>query len=153
MKKIKIKNKDYQIDKELTIGEILKYCRIQNDIKIKDVSLALKIKEQDIKDLENDGIYLKKSVFYINGLIKIYGNLLKIDRSLVKEKVASLAINVGRVDQYKLIDPEESEQYIPGRRYVAYAILLLLIIYFMLFCDFNSDKILTTDSIIDRIDN
>jgi cytoskeletal protein RodZ len=150
MKKVNVKHKDLEIDKNLTIGKILEICRTKNNIKIKDVAFFLKVKERDIVSLEKDEIYSKSSS-YINGLIRSYSKLLKIDEELVKEKINSLAINYDNQKKYKLIDVSQSNKCSPQKRYVVYALIFLIISYFAVFRDFRSSEVLNTDSIINNL--
>jgi cytoskeletal protein RodZ len=151
MATIKIKHKNIELEEGLSLGKILEHCRTKNDVQIKDVALSLMVKERDIVDLESDEIYLKKSAFYINGLVRSYGALLKIDDKVIKEKMSTLSFNSPILGKFKLIDVQEGNKYNPGRKYLSYSVLLLLVFCFMAFCSMDSKDNLTTDDIIKRI--
>ena len=143
--------KDKDTKQDLTIGTILKNARTKGKIKILDVVKSLKVKEQDIIDLENDKIYDRKSSFYTHGLIRSYGNFLKIDNQIITEKVNALKDKNAKLGKYKLINIDKDNKYLPSQKYVTYAILFLIIIYLISFCDFGIDRDVDSDFIIERI--
>jgi cytoskeletal protein RodZ len=137
---INIKYKKLTIDEELPLGEILRYCRVKNKIDAQDIASFLKVKKQDIVDLENGIIHKAKSSFYVSSLVRSYADLLKIDSKLIKAKLDSHHEDTSATQVHKLIDLEKSSKYTPSGRYLIYSLSLIFIVYCLLFCDFNAPK-------------
>lgn len=148
---IKVENKNLPIDPNLSIGAMLKYCRTQNSIAIRDVVLELKVKEKDIIDLENDSLFNKRSNAYISGLVRSYAHILEIDNQLIREKLAALGVDTSIVEKGNVLDTEGDRRYTPNSKYVLYAAISLLVIYFFMIQDFGSVGFISTDTIIERI--
>ncbi len=136
------------VHKVETIGQILRKYRIENKIKTSDIARSFNVKEQDILDLENDVIYDKKSTAYVNGLIRGYQKLLKINDPLSGQNPENLSRKGLLLNNYEL--PEESS-YTLSPKQIIQVLFLVLISYLVFFCDFSKNDDLTTELIIERI--
>lgn len=147
---MKIQKLDLYFEENTTIGEIFKQYRLQNHLTISDVAAYLKLKEKDISDLEDDLIYDKKPTIFIRSLIKGYAKFLKINNKILEEKLESLSQKRESATKQHLL---ENDRYSPTAKQIGYALLVLIIAYSFFFHDFFVKNYLTSDLIIEKINN
>ncbi len=130
---LNINKNNLKLDKELSIGAILKQYRQINNIQISDISNLLKVKESDIIDLEKGNIHSSRSSIYIHGLIRSYGELLKIEPKLIKEKIKDLSETYNVKSDINIVDSKSNIHYFPDVKLTIYSIVILIILYMIVF--------------------
>ncbi len=137
-----------------TIGEILKSHREDSKVTIKEVSRALKIKEKDIILLEQDSTHLITKHLYLIGLIRSYGQLLKMKQETIEDCVARLS-KKSNINKEHLLNFDSEENRNPSKHYLINALLIFIMIYLVLisFSKFKSQNLAITDLIINKLSN
>jgi cytoskeletal protein RodZ len=72
---------------KITLGSIYRQKRIENKIDIAKASTFLKVRQFDLNAIENEEINKISKNIYAPGLIRSYGKFLKIDETLIEEKI------------------------------------------------------------------
>lgn len=147
-----IKTEKFTVDENSTLGEILKDCRVKNNIELKQVSAMLNVKEIDIKNIEDNMLSFKKPKIYTEGLVRSYAKLLKIDSKLIKEKLV-FTKNFEGSNNNKAINIDSENKYAPNVKHTIYSLTILVIIYLILFYGNNKTQIIETDLLIKLINN
>ena len=131
-----------------SIGAVFEIARKKKKLTIKDVSNSLKVKELDIKNLENDNIKNMQPI-YINGLIKSYGKLLKIDDQIIYHNTKNIFnqnIKNSTIGKIRKSDRD----YRANNKLIIYSIVILIFLYMIIhheikFIDLGTHKIIDSN--------
>ena len=107
-----------------TIGQYIKNKRIENALRVNDISKELKIRKQYIIAIEKDDIDYFNSKIYYYGYLKQYLKLLKISdvEISIDEKVKKLPLS---------IDIPKIEKTNPNFTYIIMSIVCIIILYYV----------------------
>ncbi len=103
---------------------------------IQDVSNSLKVKEIDIKNLENNHIKYMQPI-YINGLIKSYGKLLKIDDQIICHSTKNIFnqnikdLTIGKISK-------SNKNYRANNKLIIYSVVILIFLYMIIYHETKS---------------
>jgi len=134
--------------KSESIGVVFEAARKKRKLTIKDVSNSLKVKELEIRNLENDNIRDMQPI-YINGLIKSYGKLLKIDDQIIYHNTKNIFnqniknSTIGRISK-------SNKNYKANNKLIIYSIVILIFLYMIIhhetkFIDLSTHKIIDSN--------
>lgn len=128
-----------QVVAEVSLGEILKRKRENLKIELAEVSSYLRIKNSDIKAIENNQIeHLAKNI-YIPGLIRSYGKFLKIDSKITEEKIRLLTLQSSAENKkHILLKIGENADLTPNKDRLLHFALIAALLFLILFSLYNS---------------
>jgi cytoskeletal protein RodZ len=120
----------------LNIGEILKNKREELNLTISEISLRLKVRVEDIEEVEKNSCSKVDKYFYLIEFIRAYAKLLKIDEAIINAKVKELEIksNISN-KKYKLINIGENHLGADKKMVANFAIIFILLFLTILFIE------------------
>lgn len=138
------------------VGEFLKKIRENQGIDVEKVSKFLKVRIKDINYLENNEIDKIEKNIYIVGLIKSYGNYLKINEKIIENKIQDLGLKSNTENKrHTLINIGENRDLSPANDLLFNAIIasIVIIIFALVMINiFNAQRnIITSETIINDI--
>ncbi len=143
--------------KKLTIGELLKQRRLKLNITILEASSKLKVKPRDIEEIENNSGKLKHSKLYLTGFVRSYGKLLKIEQSIIEEKIKSLKIKSNTSNKKHRLLNIGQDQLMPDKKIVNNAAVIFISLFIILLFAYNfhqhSNNIIFSDNALQLFEN
>ncbi len=114
---------------QLSLGELLKINREKHNIKIEEISNFLKVRSSDIALLENNDIEKIAKNIYIPGLIKSYGNHLKINAKIIDEKIHELSLRSNvEVKKHTLLNIGDDRELSPNKEFFFNSLIISIIL-------------------------
>jgi cytoskeletal protein RodZ len=140
---------------QLSLGELLKINRENHNIKIEEISNFLKVRTSDIALLENNDIEKIAKNIYIPGLIKSYGNHLKINTKIIDEKIHELSLRSNvEVKKHTLLNIGDDRELSPNKEifFNSLIISIILLFIFIIFFSFErKNELINTENITSEI--
>lgn len=148
--------REFQDYENSPVGEFLKNIRENQSIEIEKVSKFLKVRIKDINYLENNEIDKIEKNIYVVGLIKSYGNFLKINEKIIENKIQDLGLKSNIENKrHTLINIGENRDLSPANELLFNAIIasIFIIIFSLVVINiFNTQRnIISSESIINDI--
>lgn len=125
-------------EKPLIIGDLLQKKRELLGLSINEVASTLKVKKDYIAFLENENFTEFDKNFYTKALIKSYAKLLKIDNSLIEDKLTKISESENKKGNSGL--NFEDKDLTPDRNTVRKANLALFLIIILLLISLKLSK-------------
>lgn len=148
--------REFQDYENLPVGEFLKNIRENQGIDIEKVSKFLKVRIKDINYLENNEIDKIEKNIYVVGLIKSYGNYLKINEKIIESRIQDLGLKSNTENKrHTLINIGKNRDLSPANDLLFNAIIatMVIIIFSLVMINiFNTQRnIITSETIINDI--
>ncbi|MCE3255093.1 MAG: Helix-turn-helix domain [Rickettsiaceae bacterium] len=137
-----------------SIGDILKTKRISLEISIEEVSHKLKVKKQDIINLEENNLDLITRHLYLSGFIKSYGKILKINNDIIDEYISGMARKCNTKNtKHQLVNLDREQNKNPDKDDLVNALLIFTMIYLLLISlsQFKTQNLKITNLIINHL--
>lgn len=143
---------------ELSLGEIFAEKRLELNIDVKTAAKYLLIKKTDIVALEHNQIdELQSQHLYVLGIIRAYGKFLKIENSLIEEKIKELPTycNIKNM-KHALINIGEGSRITPTRDVVLHCLIVTIFLSLVFLLIYNlslKSSAISNAELISRIQN
>lgn len=140
-----------------SLGQILRAKRLELDLEISEIRSYLKVKRSDIEAIEDDEIEQVAKHIYIQGLIRSYAKLLKVDPSLIEKKIKLLPVK-SNVENKKhlLINIGEHRELTPTKDIFFNCVLISILMFLVLLSIYNSyeksDGLITDQELISELE-
>ena len=137
---------------ESVIGNIFRIKRLEQGLVLDEISLKLHVKKNYLQMLEDGNLDMIGSKIYIAGLIKSYGEYLKLDSAEIRKELEKLPSNVSN-KKHQLLNLDRRERVIPRPQILFGAVLVFLFLQMIIIaCHyFGSDDIITNNLIINQL--
>ena len=123
-----------------TIGKTLKKKRQELNLDIQSVSQKLNIKDEILKNLEEENWHLINKNLYLTGLILSYGKTLMIDPKTINEQISELDIRSNIANkEHQLFNIGENLDLTPDKKLFHTSIFAsaFFIIFYLIFLNLN----------------
>jgi len=147
-----IDQREFQSHEHSTIGELFKNIRQNQNIEIEMVSKFLNVRIKDISYLENNEIEKIEKNIYIAGLIKSYGNYLKINDKIIDAKIQDLGLKSNIENKkYVLLNIGENRDLSPSIELFinsSIAGIIIILSFLIIINSFNIQRNLINSEVI-----
>ncbi len=141
MSEEKVNNTENPLDisPELFLGEMLKKRREQLNMEVGAVSSYLRLKNRDVEAIENGDFASVTKHLYIPGLIRSYAKFLKVNSSVVEEKIKLLPLKSNVENKkYQLINLSGENNLSPNKDSFFNFLLISILLFLILLSLYNS---------------
>ena len=126
-----------------SIGKTLKQKRQELNLDIEFISKKLNIRDEILKNLEEENWHLINKNLYITGLILSYGQILMIDKAIINQQIQDLNIQSNTKNKkHQLVNIGEDPNLTPNKQLFHISIVsgLFLIIISLIFINSTINK-------------
>ncbi|MBU6140857.1 MAG: helix-turn-helix domain-containing protein [Proteobacteria bacterium] len=142
----------------ISLGEILRIKREESKIEISEISSHLRVKQSDIKAIEENRIGSITNHIYAPGLIRSYAKFLRIDEKFIEEQLGFLKFKSNIENKaHTLLNLDEEDNLHPSKNISFHALTLAIIIFLLLFPIYNrlanKSDLITNSDLISQLNN